>query len=711
MKLAKAMVGCGIVLLACAVRAQSPAAAPADDPYVWLEPLENPQVMTWVREQNTRTLTALEADARYPGLLKEATAVAQSADRLPQPRIIGGAVLDFWQDARHVRGIWRRSTLGAFVAGKPHWRTVLDLDALSASEKANWVWKDADCDPLRGARCMVYLSDGGEDAIVAREFDLAQGRFVKGGFQLPRAKLRTSWEDRDTLLVASEWTAGDLTDSGYPYIVKRWRRGQPLAAATEIFRGAAHDGGYGVTPMTVTDGHGRAVSLIQRPLSTFEAETYLVSPKSTQRLDVPLKLDVGPMVDGQLVLRLAQDWSRGAQVLAAGSVVAIDVAAARKAPANLQPVVVFAPGPREAVKELGSTRDSLVLTTLDTVRGRGATFRRGKDGTWTRTSLSLPDNVAVSLGDTDLHGATVILRVEGFLTPPALWVAGDTVARPFLTQPPLFDASRDAVEQFETASSDGTMVPYFVVHPREAARDGHNAAILNAYGGFEISEVPHYSAVLGKLWLERGGTYVLANIRGGGEFGPAWHEAGLKTHRQKIYDDFAAVARDLAHRGIADADHLGISGGSNGGLLMGVEMTQHPELFHAVEIAVPLLDMLRFESIQAGASWVGEYGSVSVPEEKAFLASISPYANLRKGVAYPEPFVWTTTKDDRVGPQHARKFAARLAEYGIPYYFYEVTEGGHGAGANLQETARTRALTYTYFMRRLMAGATTEGSR
>jgi prolyl oligopeptidase len=367
-------------------------------------------------------------------------------------------------------------------------------------------------------------------------------------------------------------------------------------------------------------------------------------------------------------------------------------------------VPVFEPGPRESVDNTASARDRMVVSVYENVRGRAFVFKRGPDGTWTHASLPLPDNLTVSIADANLLGNEVLVNVTGFLTPSSVWLADAqaasiSVAKTLHAQ---FDASRDTVEQREATSKDGTKVPYFVVHPKAMKLDGVNPTVLTAYGGFEVTNTPSYSGTVGKLWLEHGGVFVLANIRGGGEFGPAWHEAGLKTHRQVIYDDFAAVAQDLIARRITSPRRLGIMGGSNGGLLMGVEMTQRPDLWNAVDIQVPLLDMLRYEQIDAGASWVGEYGSVSVPAERAFLASISPYQNLKAGVKYPEPLIWTTTKDDRVGPQHARKFAAKMAAMGLPYLFFEVTEGGHGAGANLAEQAHTSALEYVYFARKLM---------
>jgi prolyl oligopeptidase len=441
-----------------------------------------------------------------------------------------------------------------------------------------------------------------------------------------------------------------------------------------------------------------------RPLSTFEAETWLVTPSGPRRLALPLKSNIEDMVTGRLLVTLSEDWLTAGQSFPKGALVSLDVSALTTDPEHLHPTLVFAPGPRESVETVAATRFHLVVVITHNVKGQAFVYSPTAGGGWTRRQIDLPDNASVGVAAADWRSEKAYLSVTGFLTPTTLSLAdaGDGRLEKVKAVSAKFDASRDSVDQYEAVSSDGTRIPYFVVHPRDMALNGANPTILYAYGGFQVSLTPTYSGVLGKLWLERGGVYVLANIRGGGEFGPAWHEAGLKTHRQLIYDDFAAVARDLIARKITSPGRLGIEGGSNGGLLMGVQFTQHPELWKAVDIQVPLLDMLRFEQIAAGTSWVGEYGSVANPDERAFLAHISPYNNLRPETAYPEPLIWTTTKDDRVGPQHARKFAARLAAMGKPYLFYEVIEGGHGAGANLREKAHTSALEFVYFIRKLM---------
>ena len=674
------------------------------DTNIWLEEVSSPQAMAWVEHQNETTTNRLEADPRYARNYAEALEIAGAKDRIPGPEFVHGEIFNFWQDPEHLRGIWRKTTLDHYTSQQPHWTTVLDIDALNKAEGKSWVFKGAAFLRPDETRCMIELSDGGEDAVVAREFDIEAGKFVDGGFTLPRGKHRIAWENKDILLIATDWTPGDLTTSGYPYIVKRLKRGQPLSAAVEVFRGTKDDGGYGIGPAMLYDGQGRSLTLISRSLDTFRSEHYVLTDHGTERLNIPAKAEVVDLVQGRVILKLDEAWMVAGKTFEAGSVVQTELTATKASPGALQPALVWAPGKREALNGLSSTRDKLLLGVLDNVQGKAFVYTPAGDG-WTRKSLALPPNVSVNFGAADDKSNRAFIDVSGFLSPSSLWLAdADTGAlRTVKTLLPKFDASQEIVEQFEAASSDGTKIPYFVVHKKGIKLDGSTPTLLTAYGGFQLAMTPHYSGSMGKLWLEHGGAYVLANIRGGGEFGPRWHEAGLGVKRQIIYDDFAAVAKDLFARKITSPRRLGIQGGSNGGLLMGVELTEHPDLWRAVVISVPLLDMIRISKIAAGASWQGEYGDVNAdPAVKAFWLKTSPYQNLRPGVVYPEPFIFTTTKDDRVGPQHARKFAARMEEMSLPFLYYENTEGGHGAGADLKQGARTTALTMTYLQEKLM---------
>lgn len=677
-------------------------AAVPDDVHPFLTRIDGAEAMSWVRAENARSLKVLQSDPHYQGFYDQALAIGQSHDRLAMPMPLAGAIYNFWRDKDHVRGILRRTTPADFRTASPQWHTVLDLDALARSEGANWVYKGIDCDEPAETHCLISLSDGGEDATTEREFDLAHERFVEGGFTLPHSKQSVAWVDDDTLLVARDWGGDTLTASGYPFVAKLLHRGASLARAREIYRAGPTQ--IEVDPVQFADGQGHRVNIIITELATFHSAFHLLTPHGLTRLALPEQTDLEGLLDNRLIAHLNESWTpKGASAIPAGALVALDLAHPDAAPS-----VIFAPGPRQSIEDVAVTKSRIAASVYDNVRGSGMVFTPHGTG-WTAQRLDLPQNVAVNVTAADLHSDAFFLTVAGFLTPTELWHADAATAAvaKIRALPAQFDATGLSVDQFEAKSSDGTAIPYFVVHRSDMKTDGANPTMLYAYGGFGVSMLPRYSGVLGRLWLDHGGVYVLANIRGGGEFGPAWHDAGLKTHRQLIYDDFAAVARDLATRGIADAAHLGIRGGSNGGLLMGVEFTQHPELWSAVIIEVPLLDMMNFETMSAGASWVGEYGSVSIPAQRDFLRSISPLQNLRVDAHYPEPFIFTTTKDDRVGPVHARRFAARMQAMGLPFLYYEETEGGHAAGANQREVAEEEALEFTYLTRKLMAPGTT----
>ena len=695
--IARSLAFAGILTLALGAMTK----AQSSDPFLWLENTYGARALAWVEAENAKTVAVLAKDPRFDVFDDRATQINGASDRIPMPTIIDGTVYNFWQDATHVRGIWRATSLDDYEKPNPAWTTVIDLDALAKAENKNWIWQGANCDSPSQKRCLIELSEGGEDASTVREFDLPTKTFVADGFLLPRGKQGAVWAGDDSLLVSREWSPGELTASGYAYVTKRLKRGQSLDAATEVFRGVPTDVGDG--PDEIHDGFGHRLLLITRDVTFFESEKDLVLPDGVHKLEMPLESRISAIVNGRVLVRLDKSWTANGAVFPQGSLVSLNYDELTTDPDHLKPTIVYAPGPRETLERVAATHERLIVTTLTNVKGRAFSYTPNPDRTWSRVPIDLPDNSTISIVDTDGASPNVFLSVTGFLTPTTLYY-GDATAGTYAvvkSGAAKFDASRDVVEQLEATSKDGTQIPYFFVHRKDLELDGSTPTILEAYGGFDVSETPSYGGTLGKLWLEGGGSYVLANIRGGGEFGPAWHDAGLKTHRQRIYDDFAAVGKDLIARKFTSPKHLGIEGGSNGGLLMGVEFEQHPELWNAAFIEVPLLDMLRFEQIAAGASWVGEYGSVSNPTERAFLASISPYDNLKAGVKYPKPLFFTTTKDDRVGPAHARKFAAKLASLKIPYYFYEVTEGGHATGANIKERSYTSALIYTYFARQL----------
>ncbi len=664
-----------------------------NDPYLWLEEVEGERALTWVRAQNTRSLAVLEGDARYAQLHQDALALANNRDRLPLGGIQDGYYYNFWQDETHVRGIWRRTRIADFSRGHPAWETILDVDALARTENANWVYKGADC--LEGStRCMIQLSDGGRDASTYREFDIATRSFVDGGFVVPEAKSSTSWLDQNTLLVGTDWGEGTMTESGYAFIVKRWTRGTPLASATEIIRGQNTD--VGVFSGTLQDVDGRRLPIAVEADTFFESTYWRLDGASPARFNLPPKSTLQGLYKGFLIFTIEEAW-RG---LPQGALIAYPLEdSAAEAP---RAHVIFAPGPRQSIEGVAITRDAILVAGYENVRGRMLRF--AYDGrAWVDSSVDLPTTGSVTFAGSSPTENQAFAVYEDYLTPDTLYALDDraTTARSIRSLPAQFDASPYVAEQFEAVSRDGTRIPYFVLHRRDMPLNGENPTLLWAYGGFQVSYTPSYSPYVGKMWLEHGGVYVLANIRGGGEFGPAWHQAGLRTNRQVIYDDFYAVERDLVERRITSPRRLGIMGGSNGGLLMGVMLNQHPEMINAAVVQVPLLDMLRYDQLLAGASWVDEYGSPSNPQERAFLETITPYQNLRTRPDFPLPFVLTSTKDDRVHPGHARKYVARLQELGMPVLYYENIDGGHAAAANLNETARRRALEYTYLLQRL----------
>ena len=699
-------VSCLAVLFLTPLYGQSQVPDPTTPPdkYLWLEDVNSSRSMEWVHAENARTARVLEADPRFAAYQAEALRVAEDPARLPEPDLRGKEVYNFWQDQTNVRGLLRRTSVADYSSASPHWRTVLDIDALGKQEKTSWVYHGLSCLYPGDRYCMVGLSVGGEDASTEREFDLKTGQFVAGGFVAPHSKQNVSWEDKDTVLISRDWGAGTMTASGYPFVVKEWKRGTPLDSAKEVFRGEPTD--MLAAGFVMHDAEGHELTVIDRVISFFESRWFVRTPNGLQPLAIPAKAQPAGLIAGRMLIDLHEDWSPdpGGTKFVQGSLLSVALADVLRDPAHLKPVVVFAPTADEFMDNLATTRSRVIVVTLKHVLGQAYVYSpTGKDG-WSRRALDVPANSAVHVVTASDSSEAFFLNTESFLTPPSLLAGDAATARLTLSkaEPAQFDASADTTEQLYATSKDGTRVPYFVVHRKNMEYNGQNPTLLNAYGGFEISETPSYSGIRGKLWLEHGGVFVLANIRGGGEFGPAWHDAGLKTHRQRIYDDFAAVGEDLVARRITSPDRLGIEGGSNGGLLMGVEMTQHPGLWKAIVIEVPLLDMLRYEHIAAGASWVGEYGSVSKPDEREFLAGISPYNQLKADVQYPEPLIFTTTRDDRVGPQHARKFAAKMEEYHEPFLYDEITEGGHSPGADLKQSARTYAETYVYLAEKLM---------
>ncbi|GIL05207.1 MAG: prolyl oligopeptidase [Betaproteobacteria bacterium] len=681
-----------------------PAARADDDPHLWLEDIDGPRALDWVRARNAEAEREFTADARFEPLRRELLRVLDSDGRIPFVARMGAHYYNFWRDARNPRGVWRRTTLAEYRQAAPAWETVLDLDALAKAEGENWVWKTPEClrparadEPYR--RCLLQLSRGGADAVVVREFDLQDKRFVDGGFVLPEAKSSVSWKDIDTLWVGTDFGPGSMSVAGYPNVAKEWKRGAPLADAQTVFTGQAADIGVAVESEFA---RSRRVDWVQRWITQRDVERFVLLEGRLVPVDIPR--DALPRLFGdRLIVRLRGAWSAGERAYPEGAVLAIDFDAFLRGARNFD--VLYTPAPGRALQAIAQTESALLFTELDRVRAR--LIEAKHDGErWNVRRVPAPDNAQINVAATYWASDEYFVTVQDFTTPTTLYraevgLADWSRAERLKSLPAFWNAAGVSVRQLEATSRDGTRVPYFVV--ARGAPDGARPVLLYGYGGFEIAQRPFYSGVFGKGWLEPGGVFVLANIRGGGEFGPAWHRAALRENRQKSFDDFIAIAEDLIARGIARPERLGIMGGSQGGLLVTGTMVQRPELFGAVVAQVPLTDMLRFHKLLAGASWIGEYGNPDRPADRAFIAKYSPYQNVKKGAKYPPLFLVTSTRDDRVHPGHARKMAARMIEYGHDVRYFENIEGGHGAAANNAQSARMWAQAFTFLWRSLSA--------
>jgi prolyl oligopeptidase len=681
---------------AAPVLAQAPTAQ--DDPFIWLEEVESPRSLAWVEAQNARTRKRLEGDARYEPFRKAALDIFTAVDRIATPDFRAGGVDNFWQDAQRPRGVWRRTSVDGFRAEAPKWETLLDLDALGKAEGRDWVWKGATCLKPEERICLLRLSDGGKDAVEIREYDVVAKRFVEGGFRLPEGKQNVAWLDADTLVVAREWVPGEVTQSGYAYVDKIVKRGQPLEQAREIFRGDKKN--VWARPHALYGAGGKVEALlIEQGLSYYETAFFLMTDRGPVALPLPRKASVDALVDGQMVFTIRQDWG-GHQ---AGALLSYDLAALKANPATAKPILVTQPNERQAIEAVESTDSKLVVNLYEDVKGAVDIYDFDQ-GRWSATRVALPKDASIGVVTTSGKDDRLFATVQGFLDPTTLWLIDGATAKAERVKalPARFKAEGAVVEQFWATSTDGTKVPYFVVRPKAMKLDGSSAVLMYGYGGFQVSKPPVYLSEAGKLWLENGGVYVIANIRGGGEFGPRWHQAVLRDKRQLAFDDFAAVGKDLIARKITSSRRLGIYGRSNGGVLTSVSITQHPELFGAAVIESPLIDMLRYHKLSAGASWVGEYGDPDVPEDYAFIAKYSAYQQLKPGVKYPEPYITTNMKDDRVHPGHARKFAARMEQLGLPYLYFEDTMGGHSYDADPSANAQRWARHYVYLSQKLM---------
>ena len=693
----------------------TPSTPPSEDRYLWLEDVQGERALAWVRERNAQARERLQAWPDFLPLRQSIREVLDSRDRIPAVRRRGEAFYNLWQDAANPRGLWRRTSLAEYRKARPAWETVLDVDALGKTEDVNWVWGGSNSFGPAHRRSMLKLSKGGADAAVQREFDTVTKRFVpasEGGFELPEAKSSFDWIDADSAYIGTDFGPGSMTDSGYPRVIKRWQRGQRWQDAVTVFEGQQSDVAAWAS-VDRTPGFER--TLFGRSIDFYRTETFLLQDGQLRRIPKPEDAELAFWREWALV-SLRSPWTVDGRIWPTGALLVCSASSLLEGKPSLS--ALFTPTATRSLQGYQITRSRLLLSVLDNVAGRVEEVWRGTDASWQRREVATP--FPGTVGIEALHdpllkddplGEAWLLSYTDFLTPDTLSLAytgsqtGSDRFERLKARPSEFDATGMRTEQRFATSKDGTRIPYFVVWPKGAQADGRNPTLLYGYGGFEVSLQPWYSGVFGKAWTTRGGVLVVANIRGGGEFGPAWHQAATQENKQRSYDDFAAVAEDLIRQRITSPAHLGMQGGSNGGLLVGAVMLQRPELFGAVVCSVPLLDMKRYHQLLAGASWMAEYGDPDQPEQWAWISRYSPYQNVRSGMKLPAVLFTTSTRDDRVHPGHARKMAARMLEQGHDATYYENIEGGHGGAADNAQRADLQALEFAFLWQRLVPRA------
>jgi prolyl oligopeptidase len=673
-------------------------AVSGDDPYQWLEDVGGDAALDWVRARNAKAQERFEEDPQFEPLRKDLLDILDSNARIPAVVKHGEYYYNFWRDKKNERGLWRRTTLEEYKKDEPNWDLLLDLDALGAKEKENWVWKGASLLRPDYTRALVSMSRGGADADVTREFDLVRREFVADGFQRPEAKGGMSWIDRDHVFVSTDFGPGSMTDSGYPRIAKLWKRGTPMESATTLYEGKSTD-------MSISavhdDSPGFERNFVSRNIAFYNDELYLLTDqRELKKLDVPNTANKS-VNRSWMAIELREPWTIEGKTYPAGALLVIGFDAFLSGSRKFD--VVFEPTDTTALSSFGFTKDHLMVNVLDDVKNRIEVLTH-TDGGWKREPMQgAPQFGTVNVVPVDSDESNdYFMTSTDYLTPTTLsmgTIGSDPV--PLKRLPPFFDSQGLSISQHFAKSADGTRVPYFMVAQKDLKPTGDHPTLLYGYGGFEISLQPAYSATVGRAWLTQGGVYVVANIRGGGEYGPRWHQAALKQNRLKAYEDFSAVAKDLIERKVTRKERLAIQGGSNGGLLVGNMVTLYPDLFHAAVCQVPLLDMKRYNKLLAGASWMAEYGNPDVPEEWNFIQRFSPYQNVKENVAYPRVLFTTSTRDDRVHPGHARKMMAKMEAMGHPVWYYENIEGGHGGAANNRQSAFMQALAYTFLKQEL----------
>ncbi len=695
-------------------RLPNPVETMVNDPYQWLEDVEGARSIEWVKKQNDRSTKILKARPEFESSRQKTLELLNSKDKIPYFRRIGNFVYNLWTDQKNQRGLWRRTTLAEYQKPLPAWENVLDVDALGQAEKESWTWGGADCFAPEYRRCLISLARGGSDAVVVREFDLTTKSFITGGFSLPEAKSDLAWKDENTIYVGTDFGTGSMTKSGYPRVIKEWRRGTPLASAITVFEVKESDVSASVAVNYWYGGQRRI--LFHRSVDFYHNEAFELQDGQLVKVNKPSDA-IYSTFSGYVTLKLRSDWQVAGKTYKAGSLLLANYRVYNDYAIGRQEFnVLFEPTATKSLVDYSFTREHVILNVLDDVKSRLVEIRLSSTKhifplhEQEPRSINLPQNGTIHLDSLfdpslpdDLLADRYVINYKDFLTPDSLMLGrAGSDARQLLKQlPQRFDSKGMKVEQFFAISKDKTRVPYFVVSPKGVKTDGSNPTLLYGYGGFQVNQQPWYSGSWGNNWLKKGGVLVLANIRGGGEYGPTWHQAGIKAKKQNSYDDFIAIAEDLIDRKITTPHHLGIMGGSNGGLLVGATFVQRPDLFNAVVCQVPLLDMQRYHRLLAGNSWVAEYGNPDQPAEWDYISRYSPYQNVKKGVKYPKVFFNTSTKDDRVHPAHARKMVAKMLEQGHEVLYFENIEGGHGGAADNNQRATLSGLEFAYLWMQL----------
>jgi prolyl oligopeptidase len=678
--------------------------AMSEDPHLWLEDVLGEKALEWVRAENDRTLVVLESDPRFEKVEGRALGIYNATDKIVYADRMGDEMHNFWRDETNVRGVWRRTPVEAYASGSPAWETVLDIDALAAVEGRNWVYKGRDC-LMSVGRCMVRLSDGGTDSVVLREFDVFGKRFVEGGFKSPNAKQWVNWLDADTLMIATGFGPGTINTSGYPRQVRLWDRGTPLSEARLIFEGPETDAFE--FPLVSHRDDGTHALVLQGP-DFFTQTLHLMNADGALTvLPLPRDVSLQGFMGDHLVALLRSDWTAGDTEFVSGSVVSVKLQDLVAATPEASLRTVYAPDAVSSVESVTVSKDRIYIALLSNVTGKLLAAAATESG-WALSEIALPESGSLNVRASDDSTNDVFVSFESYLQPESLYrVMADGEIRLVQALPERFIAADFVTEQKFAVSADGTRIPYFMVRPKDLEFDGQRPTLLYAYGGFEQSSTPGYTFPIGNSpnmtsWLEAGGTLVVANIRGGGEFGPKWHQAALKENRQVAFNDMIAVAEHLVSTGLTNPRRLGAMGRSNGGLLMGAMLTQRPDLFNAIVIGVPLLDMLRYHKLLAGASWMAEYGNPDIPEEAELISAWSPYQRMGEKDLYPEVLFYSSTRDDRVHPGHGRKMAAKMRDLGHSFLYYENIEGGHAGSSDLKQRAFMDSLQIVYLMQKLM---------